>query len=142
MDFNQNMVCIDRYGNSNNFRYSIDNSEEEDFEKIIYRVIPADIETNDWFEFSVAKIGDSTGKIVTMNNNGVPELSGMGISEKLIEIAAEQLKLKIITSSNIEAAKLLTGEWRSVSASGVWKRIVRQSKATYDRELDVYTYTP
>ncbi len=140
MDFKYDMVCIDRYGNQNNFNYSLDFSEENEFEKIIFRVIPADLMTEDWFELSVIKIDDTSGKISAMVNNTIPELSGKGVPDRLIEIAASQLNLKIISSSNKPSSKKLDTEWRTPDADNVWDRLVLQNKATYDPDLDIYTY--
>lgn len=142
MDFNHSMICVDKSGKATEFNYSIDFSEEDDFEKIIYRVIPADINTDDWFEFSLVRIDDSTGKIFAMNNNNVPELTGKGIPEKLIEIAAAQFNSTIISSSNNPKSKLLDTEWRTVAATKVWERLVAKDKAKYDSQLDLYSYRP
>ena len=142
MNFIHEFECVDPFGNTNRFKYSKELSEDGDFEKVIYRVIPADTDTNDWFEFSVAKIDDTTGKVSSMNNNKVPELRGKGITEKLIELAASELGLHIISSSNKLSSKKLETEWRSIDASRVWDRLVQQNKANYDSELDVYSYCP
>ena len=140
MDFNHSMICVDKSGKANEFKYSIEFGEEDDFQKIIYRVIPADINTDDWFEFALVRINDSTGKIYAMNNNNVPELAGKGISEKLIEIAAAQFNSTIISSSNNPKSKKLGTEWRTVAANKVWDRLVANNKAKYDSQLDVYIY--
>lgn len=145
MDYNYQMECVDRDGNINKFKYSIEQtieySYDNDFEKFIFRVMPADFNTDDWFEFSIVKINNATGKVSTMKNNRVPELSGKGITEKLIELAASQFGLTIISSSNNPLHKKLETEWRSIDANKVWDRLQAQNKATYDTELDIYTYT-
>src|SRR5690348_11566195 len=142
MDFNYDIECIDRYGQANNFKYSIEKSQENDFEKLIFRVVPANLNTDDWFEFSIVKIDDTTGKISSMNNNSIPELSGKGIPDKLIELIALKFNLKIISSSNKPSSQKLDTEWRTIDANKVWDRLIKQNKALYDSDLDIYTYCP
>lgn len=140
MNFNHSMTCVDKNGNKNEFKYSFEVGEEEGFQKISYQVVPAEINIDDWFEFSLIRINETTAKIYAMNNNSIPELSGKGIPEKLIEIAASQFNSTIISSSNNPKSKHLETEWRSISANKVWDRLVANNKAKYDSHLDVYTY--
>lgn len=81
-------------------------------------------------------------KITSMNNNGVPELSGMGIPEKLIELVASKFGLEVVSSSNNLSYKKLETEWRSLDANKVWDRLLNQNRAIYNAELDIYTYRP
>lgn len=142
MDFNHSMICVDKSGKANEFKYTIEFSDEDDFQKISYRVISADINTDDWFAFSLVRINDSTGKIYAMNNNNVPELTRKGIPEKLIEITTIQFNSTIISSSNNPKSKQLDTEWRTVAANKVWDRLVADNKAKYDSQLNLYTYLP
>ena len=146
MDYNYQMECVDRYGNINKFKYSIEQTieynDDNDLEKFTFRVMPVDFNTDDWFEFSVVKIDDNAGKISSMTNHGVSELRGMGIPEKLIELAASQFGLRIISSSNKPLHQKLEKEWRTIDANKVWDRLVKQNKASYDTDFDIYTYCP
>ena len=51
MTFDQNLSCIDKDGNENNFKYSLSESEENDCKKWIFKVIPEQDMPGDFLNF-------------------------------------------------------------------------------------------
>ena len=71
MGFDTEIVCTDRNGNKNQFKYSMDESEENGKVKWVFRVMPFDLNANDWFEFSITVINPTVGKITVMDNRNM-----------------------------------------------------------------------
>ena len=140
MEYESIIECVANDGNLNPFRYSIEESEEQGKIKWVFKVIPFDMNTTDWYEFSVALIDDKIGKVVVMNNRNMPEYKGKGITEKMIAIANDVLGIKIISSTNNPEFKSLDPEWRTDAATIIWKRLIEKDAAEYDEEKDIYTF--
>lgn len=140
MTFDNEIICTDRNGNQNQFKYSINKSEENGKVKWIFRVMPFDLNANDWFEFAITVINPTVGKITVMDNRNMVEYRGKGITEKMIEEAANVLGLTIISSTNNSQKKLLSTEWRTPAADVIWERLIAQGRATYNTEDDIYTF--
>lgn len=139
MEFTTEIICIDKNGNENTFKYSLEESEENGKKKWVFRVVPHNLIVQDWFEFSVTEVDENTGKITSMNNRKMTEYIAKGIPEKLIEEANSVLNLTINSSSNTEEFKAFPNEWRSESATKVWERLLNRGEAEYDQQRDIYT---
>jgi hypothetical protein len=140
MNFENELICADSDGNENEFLYSLEESEENGHVKWIFRVMPADMQATDWYEFAVTKIDDSTGKVTVMNNRNMIQYKGKGITEKLIEEASKVLDITIISSTNVSDAKSLSTEWRTEPATKIWERLKSKGNASHDQQRDIYTY--
>jgi hypothetical protein len=141
MGFDREIVCTDRNGNQNLFKYSLDESDEDGNAKWIFRVMPFDLNATDWFEFGITVINPTIGKVTMMNNRNMVQYKGKGITEKLIEEAANVLGLTIISSTNNPKTKSLLTEWRSEAAGVIWKRLINQGLASFNEQEDIYTFT-
>ena len=140
MEFDKEIVCKDRNGNQNQFKYSLEESEENGKVKWIFRVMPYDMNAPDWFEFAVTVINPTIGKVTVMDNRNMVEYRGKGITENMIAEAAKVLGLTIISSSNNPQKKSLSVEWRTPAADVVWERLRSKGLATYNEEDDIYTF--
>lgn len=140
MGFDTEIICIDRNGNQNSFKYSMDESEESGKVKWVFRVMPHDLNATDWFEFAITVINPTVGKITVMDNINMVQYRGKGITEKMIEVAANVLGLTIISSTNKPEKKSLSTEWRTPAADIIWKRLITQGRATYKEQDDIYTF--
>jgi hypothetical protein len=140
MGFDTEIICIDRNGNQNSFKYSMDESEESGKVKWVFRVMPHDLNAADWFEFAITVINPTVGKITVMDNRNMVQYRGKGITEKMIEVAANVLGLTIISSTNNPQKKSLSIEWRTPAADIIWERLRAKGLATYNTEDDIYTF--
>jgi hypothetical protein len=140
MGFDTEIICINRNGIHNQFKYSIDESEENGKVKWIFRVIPLNLNATDWFEFAITVINPSIGKVTVMDNRNMVEYRGKGITEKMIEESSNVLGLTIISSTNNTQKKSLTTEWRTPAADVIWERLRTQGRANYNQEDDIYTF--
>ncbi len=140
MGFDTEIICIDRNGNQNPFKYSMDESEEGGKVKWVFRVMPHDLNAADWFEFAITVINPTVGKITVMDNRNMVQYRGKGITEKMIEEAANVLGLTIISSTNNPQKMSLSTEWRTPAADIIWGRLITQGRATYNEQDDIYTF--
>jgi hypothetical protein len=140
MNFENELICTDSEGNENQFLYSIEELEEDGHVKWIFKVMPADLQATDWYEFAVTKIDDSTGKVTLMNNRNMIQYKGKGITEKLIDEASKLLNMTIISSTSVSGAKSLATEWRTEAATKIWERLKAKGAASHDKQSDIYTY--
>lgn len=73
MDFTNEIWCTDKCGIKNCFLYNV---EQSDFEyKWTFRIVPADTDVENWFEFAVTKTIDNKGKVTLMNHYDNPNIS-------------------------------------------------------------------
>jgi hypothetical protein len=140
MGFDTEIICIDKNGLQNQFKYSMDESEENGKVKWVFRVMPLDLNATDWFEFAITVINPTIGKVTVMDNRNMVEYRGKGITEKMIEEAANVLGLTIISSTNNPQKKSLSTEWRTPAADIIWGRLITQGRATYNEQDDIYTF--
>ncbi|MBK7762044.1 MAG: hypothetical protein IPI46_01560 [Bacteroidetes bacterium] len=140
MGFDNEIICTDRNGIQNQFKYSIEESEENGKVKWIFRVMPFDLISTDWFEFAITVINPTIGKVTVMDNRNMVQYRGKGITEKMIEEAANVLELTIISSTNNPQNKSLSTEWRTPAADIIWERLKGKGLATYNTEADIYTF--
>ena len=70
----------------------------------------------------------------------MPQYTGKGITERLIEESANFLELTIISSTSNPNKKVLNTEFRTVPATKVWERLKNQGLASYNEEDDIYTF--
>jgi hypothetical protein len=134
------IVCTDKNGNQNQFKYCRDKSEENGRIKWVFRVMPFDLNATDWFEFAITVISPTFGKVTLMNNRNMVQYRGKGITERMIQEAANVLGLTIISSTNIPQKKSLSTEFRSSAADVIWERLKAKGHATYSQEDDIYTF--
>lgn len=82
---------------------------------------------------------------VTMLDNasqlGCTVYRGKGITERLFQIVKEKTGLRLVSSSNKQPTFEDEGDFRSESATDVWKHFVDQGKATTLPETDRFEYT-
>ena len=140
MNFDATITCTDKDGIENKFLYNLQKSDFE--EKWTFKIIPSEIEVDDWFEFSIQKTIDNKGKVIQMKHQNMQEYVAKGIPDKMIEESSKVLNLEIISSTNIESAKSFGTEWRTGEATKVWKRLMALGKAKHDSETDIYTFQP
>lgn len=140
MEFDNKIICIDRNGDQNSFKYSMEKSDEDEKVKWIFRIIPYDLIATDWFEFAITVINPTVGKITVMDNRNMKQYRGKGITEKMIEEAANVLGLTIISSTNNPQKKSLSTEWRTPAADIIWDRLITKGRATYNEQDDIYTF--
>ena len=140
MRFDNEIICTDRNGIQNQFKYSIEESEENGKVKWIFRVMPFDLIATDWFEFAITVINPTIGKVTVMDNRNMVQNKGKGITEKMIEEAVNVLGLTIISSTNNPQKKSLSTEWRTPAADIIWERLITQGRATYNEQDDIYTF--
>jgi hypothetical protein len=140
MGFDNEIICTDKNGLQNQFKYSIDESEDSGKVKWIFRVMPFDLNATDWFEFAITVIDPTLGKVTVMDNRNMVQYRGKGITEKMIEVSANVLGLTIISSTNNPQYKSLSTEWRTPAADVIWNRLLAQARATYNEEDDIYTF--
>ena len=140
MNFDTEIICKDKNEIENRFLYNLE--DKCDFEqKWIFRIIPAEIEVDNWFEFTITKTSNNKGKVTQMKHQNMPEYVAKGIPEKMIEESSAVLQLEIISSTNIESAKSFDTEWRTPQATKVWERLVALGKASHNSATDIYTYS-
>jgi hypothetical protein len=94
------------------------------------RDIPEDLE----FFASLVPYGLSALRTEGVVNKLPAEFHGFGIMRQLLPLIAQQHSKLIYSSCNNSAR----GETRTESATAVWKRLVREGKASYDSEADRY----
>ncbi len=140
MNFDKEIICVDKDGVEHIFKYSLNESEEDGNTKYIFHVMPKDLNAKDWFEFAITMIDDKKGKITVMNNRSMSEYVGKGIPDKLIEEASCVLSISISSSSNNARYKNFDPEWRTSDADKVWRRLISKNKASYDKNKDTYYY--
>ena len=75
-----------------------------------------------------------------MNHYNIVEYKAKGIPDKLIEEATKILNVTIKSSSNNPEFQVFPNEFRTDSATKVWKRLVAKNQAAYDERMDIYTY--
>ena len=143
------ITCTGKGNTDNNFVYSVeegihceevgDRGEEKEYTKWSFKVMmPNNINDSKWFDFEVTKVDDTIGKVTVMNHNNYSNFQGKGIPSTMIKEASEELDIKIISSSN--EFPILENESRSDEATKVWKRLVTQKKARYNKEKDIYEF--
>ena len=125
MEFNTEIVCTDKNGVPNLFKYSMDESKENGKVQWTFSIMPFDLNANDWFEFAITLIDDKVGKVTVMTNRNLDIYRGKGIPEKMIEEAAKVLGFKIISSTNKDDKKSLSTESRSTAADKIWERLTQ-----------------
>lgn len=138
MSFDHNILCVGNDKLEYTFCYSITESEEDGNSKWIFRVMPSDLNATDWYEFAITKVNSHIGKVTMMDNRNMPVYRGKGITEKLIEVASNDLGIEIRSSSNKK--KTFSNEFRTTAADVIWNRLVVKGKAEYNEELDFYKY--
>ncbi|MEN8169208.1 MAG: hypothetical protein ABFS08_03210 [Pseudomonadota bacterium] len=126
--------CIDKHGHTREFNYSVDKDLSQD--KWTFRVynIPP-LQSGDFFEISVEQINNQEVRIIMMNNYGIPEYSGAGISDYMIPEISQVLGAVVVSSSNLHPSG---GVYRTPDATKVWERLKANGKAVYDSKNDVY----
>ncbi|WP_131726565.1 hypothetical protein [Flavobacterium sp. Leaf82] len=140
-DFKNDIICTDRNGVANNFKYHLKESKENENKKWVFMIIPENnINIYDWFEFAVTEIDNENGKVTIMSHKNNPEYVAKGIPEKMIEESSIVLNKSIHSSSNIAEFKSFETEWRSDSATKVWRRLQDQNNADYSEASDTYTF--
>ncbi len=132
------IICIDRNGSENRFKYSIEKTTEKGNNTWFFRIQPVDIIVDEDFEFEITQIGENIGKVTQMFHHFKEEYIAKGVPEKMIEEANRILNLNIISSTNKEESKLLSTEWRTTEAEKVWIRLYAQGKAKYDPNSEIY----
>ncbi len=74
------------------------------------------------FEFSIIDISDTRIMIFMILDNGIPEVSGKGITKAMIKALSVETKKDIVSSTNYSTHKLFYGEGRVKSADDAWKK--------------------
>ncbi len=85
---------------------------------------------------------DPTSAISTEMFAESDEFREQGLPEALIRELALRSGKRIISSSNRQSAHLLRGEYRTIDADKVWRRLVQAGEATYDANVDRYVLLP
>jgi hypothetical protein len=70
------------------------------------------------------------------------EYRQQGLPEALMRELAVRSGKRIISSSNCKSAHLLRGEYRTIEADKVWRRLCQSGEAIYDRSVDRYVLVP
>jgi hypothetical protein len=89
---------------------------------------------DDAFFASLVPLGLSALRTEGVVNNLPPEFHGFGIMRQLLPVLAQRHSKPICSSRNDPNR----GETRTECATAVWKRLVREGKASYDSEEDRY----
>lgn len=132
------ITCIDKDGIENNFKYSLEVVEDENYKKWNFMVIPANEIFKDFFFFSAQETKEKQVKITMMNNHNQKEYSAKGIPEKLIQTISLITNQPILSSSNISKYKSFEEEYRTPQATKVWERLKKEGKAHYNEQTDTY----
>ena len=113
----ENNVCL--------FQYTIEYGDELNSEEITFRIYSIPANPTRWFSYKFRIIDNYTVKSEMMSNNGFKEFSKKGIPEKIIEIASQLLKKKIVSSPIIPQA----GNYLVETSFKVWNRLVEKNTA-------------
>jgi hypothetical protein len=139
-DFNREVMCTDKDGIMNLFKYALKESEDDGRAVWVFYVLPHDLKAPDFFEFAITMVGVNLGKVTMMKNRDLKEYVGKGITERMIEEASTVLDIQICSSTNNPDKKVFKTEWRTEPATKIWERLRVRGRATYSVEDDIYTY--
>lgn len=135
------IVCVGKDGLETSFEYSMENATDEvGNEKWVFRVYEINVARTYWFEFSITRVDETTGKVTTMDNMRMPQFMARGIPDRMIEEASSVLELSIVSSSNHPDYKVFENEWRTPNATQVWERLANRNMAAYDVSHDIFTF--
>jgi hypothetical protein len=113
---------IDIENNICRFQYIVEYGDITDPDKVCFKVYSIPENTWRWFSYTFRMIGHEVAKGEMMTYNGYLEFSKKGIPERIIEIASQVLKRKII-SSPINPV-LNSGDYLVIPSKKAWERLV------------------
>ncbi len=138
------LTFIETVGKDNKthrFKYTTENRYDSlcKVTKLCFLVYFANRDYNDYFDFKLTPIDQSTTKVTDMFLDAKGLFKGKGLPEALI-IEAKRLfpDKQIISSTNSQTFKQVCNEWRSEQGSCVWNRLVAKNLARYDKDQDLY----
>jgi len=134
------ITCIDKDGNSNNFKYVLKHENTEDGKVWKFSVIPEDDQFIDFYYLTATEINKNKIKITMINHHNQPMYSAKGITEKLIEVLHSISEMNVASSSNNKLFQSFKAEYRTPPATKVWMRLIEQGLAIYDEESDTFNY--
>jgi hypothetical protein len=127
---------IDINGNSQTFQYLIDFNKLDN--EVTFRVFSIPADEMRWFSYRLKILSKTIAKSEHISNNNCLEFSKMGIPERIIEIASQELNMDIQSSPiNPQSGNFL------ISASKkAWERLILKNKNAYfNTEQGCYYYT-
>jgi hypothetical protein len=125
---------IDIENNYCRFQYHIEFGDELEPDNVHFKVFLIPQNSTRWFLYTFKILDEYTAKGETMTNHGYSEFSKKGIPEKIIEIAAETLNRKIISSPVTPEA----GNYLVETSLKVWERVVEKNKNATFNETEGY----
>lgn len=134
------IICTGKNNLQTNFKYWHE-KESNDYGNI-WKISVVDEAENymNIASYRAEEIGDNQLKITVMNNRNSDVFSAKGIPEKIIDELAKISGKTVISSTNKLTAKSIDSEFRTGEATKVWERLVKEKKATYNSNFDIYTY--
>jgi hypothetical protein len=107
--------------------------------------------TEKWATYTLTLVDEKIRYRIVMMTNGLAEpVAGKGISEALIRQAYKTLKKPVVSSTNKNECKVhpttgernddLEGEYRTVPATKIWKRLVKTEEASYKVSEDRFYF--
>ncbi|MHB8521894.1 MAG: hypothetical protein ACYDH9_14190 [Limisphaerales bacterium] len=134
------MNTVDKRGQRHRFVYGppeedvvAGDSWDEGARTFTYR-IKTKPEDEEFFDFTVQEEQQARLRVTMMHNHSREEYTSKGVSEAMITTLAEASGKTVTSSSN----KAGPGEYRTVPADKIWKRLVQKGLAQYNSDEDRY----
>jgi len=134
----QTIHCIGSDKKNGEFQFSYEFIKEKGIEKHIYMIYKKPADKKQFFEMEIWKSSDDRFISTNMNHNNHKELMRKGIPSTMIEMISHQFAQPIYSSSN--ECKIFENEFRSESATSLWKKLVQNGKARYDDKQDRFIF--
>jgi hypothetical protein len=127
---------IDIFGNPQIFQYLFDYNELDN--EVTFKVFSIPVNEMCWFSYRLKLLNKVIAKSEHMSNNNCPEFAKMGIPERIIEIASQELNMDI-QSSPINPQ---SGNFLIPASKKAWERLILKNKnGHFDAKQGCYYFT-
>lgn len=126
--------------NGEHYNYSISTGNLKGL--VVYECIikPHGIITDEFYQVDVTVAHDGSPIITNIQNYDFPLVSGKGLGEVGIGILDLHVGGGVKSSSNSKMYHKIEGEFRTESATRIWKRLTAIGLAIFNNEEDRYCY--
>lgn len=134
------IMCTGKDGVTRKFEYE-DPEPNMDSESEVHSwtyLVKEHLEDPECFQFTVEESDENSLKVTGMHNNGFSQYTAKGIPEAMIMMTKLEFAKSVHSSSN---RKPESGEFRSVPADKIWKRLEARAEAVYDESQDIFRTT-
>jgi hypothetical protein len=127
---------IDIYGNPQTFQYVMDFNKLDN--EVSFRVFSIPANEMRWFSYRLKLLSKAIAKSEHISNNNCPEFSKMGIPERIIEIASQELNMDILSSP----INPQSGNFLIPASKKAWERLILKNKnAHFDADQGCFYFT-